>query len=85
MEQEKLNYFISVSSDFAKEYQVAKNDNTNHVSAIYFVTKLEDGVTLKDVLAFSDKRFKYNVEKPEHDNYNKLYANASLLSSKEAK
>ena len=84
MEQERLDYVVNVSSDFAKEYEAAKNDNTKNVSAVYFVAKLEEGVTLEQIVSFSNKRFKYNFEKPAHDSYNKLYANCKQLSPNEA-
>lgn len=84
MQQEKLDYVLNVSSDFAKEYEASKNDNTKDVSAMYFVAKLEESVTLEQIVTFTDKKFRYNFKKPMHDNYNKLCTNCEQLSSDEA-
>ena len=84
MQQEKLDYVLNVSSDFAKEYEASKNNNVKDVSAMYFVAKLEEGVTLEEIVTFSDKKFRYNFKKPMHDNYNKLYINCEQTSPNEA-
>ena len=84
MEREKLDYVLNVSSDFAKEYEASKNDNVKDVSAMYFVAKLEEGVTLEQIVHFSDKRFRYNFKKPMHDNYNKLCIDCEQTSPNEA-
>ena len=84
MQQERLDYVLNVSSDFVKEYEASKNDNTKDVSAMYFVAKLEEGVTLEQIVTFTDKKFRYNFKKPMHDNYNKLCTNCEQTSPNEA-
>lgn len=83
MEREKLDYVLNVPSDFSKEYEASKNDNVNSVPALYFVAKLEEGVTLEQIVSFSEKRFKYNVKESIDGDYNELYANSILKSSDE--